>query len=58
MAEFERTYPGISVDLRIANSRVIEEQIRANDLDLGVVGTHGLRRARNVSRPHYSTSLY
>ena len=43
MGEFERAYPGISVDLRIANSRVIEEQIRANDLDLGVVGAHGLR---------------
>ena len=43
MGEFERAYPGISVDLRIANSRVIEEQIRANDLDLGVVGAHGPR---------------
>ena len=43
MGEFERAYPGISVDLRIANSRVIEEQIRANELDLGLVGEHGLR---------------
>jgi DNA-binding transcriptional LysR family regulator len=43
MGAFERAYPGISVDLRIANSRVIEEQIRANELDLGVVGAHGLR---------------
>jgi len=43
MGEFERVHPGISVDLRIANSRVIEEQIRANDLDLGVVGAHGPR---------------
>jgi LysR family transcriptional regulator, transcriptional activator of the cysJI operon len=41
MGEFERHYPGISVDLRIANSRVIEERIRANELDLGVVGAHG-----------------
>ena len=30
------------MDLRIANSRVIEEQVRANELDLGVVGGHGL----------------
>jgi DNA-binding transcriptional LysR family regulator len=43
MGAFERHYPGISVDLRIANSRVIEEQVRANELDLGVVGAHGLR---------------
>jgi DNA-binding transcriptional LysR family regulator len=39
---FEREQPGVSVDLRIANSRVIEEQVRANELDLGVVGGHGL----------------
>ena len=65
MGEFERAYPGISVDLRIANSRVIEEQIRANELDLGVVGAarapcgrempcgHPTRRARvdRAARP-------
>ena len=39
---FEREQPGVTVDLRIANSRVIEEQVRANELDLGVVGGHGL----------------
>ena len=43
MGEFERVYPGISVALRIANSRAIEEQIRANELDLGVVGAHAPR---------------
>ena len=43
MSRFERGQPGISVALRIANSRVIEEQVRANELDLGVVGGHGLR---------------
>jgi DNA-binding transcriptional LysR family regulator len=42
MGAFEREQAGISVDLRIANSRVIEEQVRANELDLGVVGGHGL----------------
>jgi DNA-binding transcriptional LysR family regulator len=31
------------VDLRIANSRAIEEQVRANELDIGVVAGHGLR---------------
>ena len=42
MGAFEREQPGISVDLRLGNSRVIEEQVRANELDLGVVGGHGL----------------
>src|SRR5262249_1660102 len=42
MSAIEREQPGISVDLRIANSRAIEEQVRANELDLGVVGGHGL----------------
>jgi DNA-binding transcriptional LysR family regulator len=39
---FERQHPAVSVQLRIANSRLIEEQVRANELDLGVVGGHGL----------------
>jgi len=39
---FRRRHPKITVNLRIANSRVIEERIRANELDLGVVGGHGL----------------
>jgi DNA-binding transcriptional LysR family regulator len=43
IGSFERDQPGISVALRIANSRVIEEHIRANELDLGVVGGHGLK---------------
>jgi DNA-binding transcriptional LysR family regulator len=42
IGSFEREHPGISVDLRIANSGVIAEQVRANELDLGVVGGHGL----------------
>src|SRR5215471_2495648 len=42
MGAFEREQPAVSIDLRIANSRVIEEQVRANELDLGVVGGHAL----------------
>ncbi|MBI2219253.1 MAG: LysR family transcriptional regulator [Candidatus Rokubacteria bacterium] len=42
LADFRVKYPGIEVTLRIANSRLIEEQVRANRLDLGVVGGHGL----------------
>jgi DNA-binding transcriptional LysR family regulator len=39
---FRRRHPSISVRFRIANSRIIEERIRANEFDLGVVGGHGL----------------
>lgn len=42
IATFQARYPEIQVTLRIANSRVIEERIRANELDLGVVGGHVL----------------
>src|SRR5262249_51332643 len=42
IGSFEREHPAFSVHLEIANSRVIEERIRANELDLGVVGGHGL----------------
>jgi DNA-binding transcriptional LysR family regulator len=42
IGEFRRRYPGIDLRLRIANSRVIEEAIRAHEVDLGVVGGHGL----------------
>ena len=43
IAAFEQRYPGIALTLTIANSAGIEERIRANELDLGVVGGHGLR---------------
>ena len=39
---FRQRHPAITVNFRIANSRSIEERIRANELDLGVVGGHGL----------------
>jgi DNA-binding transcriptional LysR family regulator len=39
---FRQRYPGIDLSLRIANSRLIEERVRTNELDLGVVGGHGL----------------
>ena len=42
IAAFRRRYPGIDLRLRIANSRVIEDAIRAHEVDLGVVGGHGL----------------
>jgi DNA-binding transcriptional LysR family regulator len=39
---FKTRYPGIDLQLRIANSQRIEERVRANELDLGVVGGHSL----------------
>ena len=43
IAAFQGKYPGVALSLRIANSALIEEQIRGNELDLGVVGGHPLR---------------
>jgi DNA-binding transcriptional LysR family regulator len=42
VAAFQRRHPGIDLTLRIANSRVIEERVRADELDIGVVGGHVL----------------
>jgi DNA-binding transcriptional LysR family regulator len=39
---FRAHYPGIDLRLQIGNSRLIEERVRANDVDLGVVGGHEL----------------
>src|SRR5437773_12396887 len=43
IAAFQGKYPGVALSLRIGNSALIEEQIRGNELDLGVVGGHPLR---------------
>lgn len=45
IAAFRRRHPGVDVSLRIANSRVIEERLRADEVDLAVVGGHVLRAA-------------
>src|ERR1700752_3302876 len=37
VATFQQRYPGITLNLQIANSAVIEERIRENEIDLGVV---------------------
>lgn len=42
IASYRTRYPGIVLSLRIGNSRSIEERVRANELDLGVVGGHHL----------------
>lgn len=42
IARFRARYPGIELRLQIANSRLIEERVRAKELDLGVVGGHML----------------
>jgi DNA-binding transcriptional LysR family regulator len=40
VAAFGRRYPGIDVSLQIGNSQLIEERVRADTVDLGVVGGH------------------
>jgi DNA-binding transcriptional LysR family regulator len=42
IGRFRARYPGIDLTLQIANSRAIEERVRAGHLDLGVVGGHVL----------------
>ncbi len=43
VAVFQKRYPGVALNLRIGNSALIEERVRGNELDLGVVGGHPLR---------------
>lgn len=43
IAAFQKRHPGVAMTLRIANSALIEDRIRGNELDLGVVGGHPLR---------------
>ncbi len=43
IAAFQQRYPGVTLSLRIDNSTLIEERIRGNEVDLGVVGGHALR---------------
>ncbi len=42
IARFRDAYPGITVALRIANSRIVEERIRDGDVDVAVIGGHML----------------
>ena len=42
IADFRGRYPNVELKLQIANSRVIEERVKARGLDLGVVGGHAL----------------
>jgi DNA-binding transcriptional LysR family regulator len=42
IAKFREQYPGITVALRIGNSRAVEERVRDGELDLAVIGGHVL----------------
>jgi DNA-binding transcriptional LysR family regulator len=42
IARFRKQYPGITVALRIGNSRHVEERVRDGDVELGVIGGHML----------------
>ena len=40
IARFREAYPGITVALRIANSRIVEERVRDGEVDVAVIGGH------------------
>jgi len=42
LAAFRRRYPGIALTLRLGNSEHVERLVRQNEVDLGLVGGHGL----------------
>src|SRR5437867_4361907 len=42
IARFRDAYPGITVALRIANSRLVEERVRDGEVDVAVIGGHML----------------
>lgn len=42
IAKFRERYPGITVALRIGNSRAVEERVRDGEVDLAVIGGHVL----------------
>ena len=42
IARFRGAYPGITVALRIANSRIVEERVRDGEVDVAVIGGHML----------------
>jgi len=42
IARFRQRYPGITVALRLGNSRAVEERVRDGELDVAVIGGHVL----------------
>src|SRR5881397_196095 len=42
VAAFRTRYQGVDLKLQIANSQVIEQRVRARELDLGIVGGHSV----------------
>lgn len=42
IAKFREQYPGITVALRIGNSRAVEERVRDGEVDVAVIGGHVL----------------
>src|SRR5262245_2804790 len=42
VAVFRERHPGVQLKLEIANSQVIEDRVKARELDLGIVGGHAV----------------
>jgi DNA-binding transcriptional LysR family regulator len=42
IARFRKDYPGITVELHVANSRVVEQRVRNGEVDVAIIGGHML----------------
>lgn len=42
IARFRKRYPGVTVELRVANSRVVEQRVQNGEVDVAIIGGHTL----------------
>ncbi len=42
IARFRKAHPGITVDLRVANSRMVEQRVHNGEVDVAIIGGHML----------------
>jgi DNA-binding transcriptional LysR family regulator len=42
IARFQKRYPGVTVDLRVASSRAVERRVRDGEVDVAIIGGHML----------------
>jgi DNA-binding transcriptional LysR family regulator len=57
IANFRGRHPGVELKLQIANSRVIEDRVKARELDLGVVGGHAVSPGEECLAVGFSDEL-
>ena len=57
IANFRGRHPGVELKLQIANSRAIEDRVKARELDLGVVGGHAVSPGEECLAVGFSDEL-